>query len=148
VTRFETSVRIRRPIGDVFDFVADPLNFRHWSSAVRAVWSTHRRARAVGSMYGMERELPSGRVRNDIKIFAHEYAAEFGIHTTSGPTPFSYRYSFSSDHGETVLQFDGAFELTGVATLLGPLAGRAVKRGVEDDLDALKNILETPPRLA
>jgi hypothetical protein len=32
-------------------------------------------------------------------------------------------------------------------TLLGPLAGRAVKRGVEDNLDELKNILETTPRL-
>jgi hypothetical protein len=128
VTRFETSVRIRRPIGDVFDFVADSLNFRHWNSAVRAVWSSHRRQRVVGSMYGRERE--------------------FGIRTTSGPTPFSYRYSFSSDHGETVVQFDGAYELTGVATLFGPLAGRAVKRGVEDNLDELKNILETTPRPA
>jgi Polyketide cyclase / dehydrase and lipid transport len=68
VTRVETSVRIRRPIGDVFDFVADPLNFRHWNSAVTAVWSTHERERVVGSTYRMERDLPSGRVRNDIKI--------------------------------------------------------------------------------
>jgi Polyketide cyclase / dehydrase and lipid transport len=147
VTRFETSVRIRRPIGDVFDFVADPLNFRHWNSAVRTVWSTHGRERVVGSTYRMERDLPSGRVRNDIKIFAHEYTAVFGIRTTSGPTPFSNRYGFSSDHGETVVQLDGAFELNGVATLSGPLAGRAVKRGVEDNLDELKNIIETTPRL-
>jgi Polyketide cyclase / dehydrase and lipid transport len=147
VTRFETSMRIRRPIGDVFDFVANPLNFQHWNSAVTAVWSTHGPQRVVGSTYRMERDLPSGRVRNDIKIFAHEYVAEFRIRTTSGPTPFSYRYGFSSDHGETVVQLDGAFELSGVATMLGPLAGRAVKHAVEDNLNELKNILETTPRL-
>jgi hypothetical protein len=44
-----------------------------------------------------------------------------------------------------VVQLDGVFELDGVASLLGPLAGRAVKR---DNLDELKDILETTPRRA
>jgi hypothetical protein len=148
VTRLETSVRIRRPIGEVFDFVADPLSFRDWNSAVRAVSKTRGRGSQVGSTYSMERELPSGRARNDLKIFAHEYPTEFGIRTTSGPTAFSYRYGFSSDNGDTVLQLHGLFELDGVAALLGPLAGRAVKRGVDDNLHGLKNILETTPRPA
>jgi uncharacterized protein YndB with AHSA1/START domain len=148
VTGFETSVRIRRPIDEVFDFVADPLNLRHWNSAVRTVWKTGGRGGEVGSTYSMERELPSGRVRNDLEIFTHGFPAEFGIRTTSGPTPFSYRYGFSSDNGETLVQLDGEFELDGVAGLLGPLAGRAVKRGVDDNLGELRNILETTPRLA
>jgi uncharacterized protein YndB with AHSA1/START domain len=148
VTRFETSVRIRRPIEEVFDFVADPLNLQRWNSAVRTVWKTRGRESEVGSTYSMERELPNRRVRNDLEIFAHGYPAEFGIRTTSGPTPFSYRYGFSSDKGDTVVQLDGVFELDGVAGLLGPLAGRAVKRGVDDNLDELKDILETTPRRA
>jgi hypothetical protein len=121
-------VRFRRPIEEVFDFVADPLNLPHWNSAVRTVWKRSGRESEVGSTYSMERELPSGRVRNDLEIFAHGYPAEFGIRATSGPTPFSYRYGFSSDNGETVVQLDGVFDLDGVAGLLGPLAGRAVKR--------------------
>ena len=48
----------------------------------------------------------------------------------------------------TVVQLDGAFELDGVATLLGRLAGRAVKRGVDDNLDHLRHILQMSPRLA
>jgi uncharacterized protein YndB with AHSA1/START domain len=146
VTRFETSVRIRRPIEEVFDFVADPLNLRHWNSAVRTVWKTRGRRSEVGSTYSMERELPSGRARNDLEIFAHEFPAEFGIRTTSGPTPFSYRYAFTSNNGETVVALHGAFELDGLAARIGPLAGRAVKRGVDDNLDKLKHILEMRDR--
>ena len=34
---FETSVRISRPIEEVFSYVADPLNFPRWNSAAEAV---------------------------------------------------------------------------------------------------------------
>jgi hypothetical protein len=147
VTRFETSVRIRRPIGDVFDIVADPLNFRHWNSAVRAVWSTHRRERGVGSMHGMERELPSGPVRNDIKIFAHEYAAEFGIRTTSGPT----RSATGTASPQTTARLGSSSTERSSRPLSQPYWGRSpdpVKRGVENNRTELKNILETTRRPA
>jgi uncharacterized membrane protein len=142
VTKFETHARINRPIEDVFAYVSDPLNFPAWNSAVQAVRQTHGRESEVGSTYSMARELPSGRVQNDLEIFAREHPTEFGMRTTSGPTPFSYRYRFSSENGETVIQLSGAFDLGGPAALLGPLAGRAVKRGVDDNLAALKRILE------
>jgi uncharacterized protein YndB with AHSA1/START domain len=148
VTRFETSVRIRRPIEEVFGFVADPLNLRDWNTAVRAVWKTRGRESELGSTYSLERELPSGRVRNDLEIFAHEFPIDFGIRTTSGPTPFSYRYGFTSNGGETVVELHGAFELDGLAARLGRVAGRAVKRGVDDNLSRLKQALETTPQPA
>jgi uncharacterized protein YndB with AHSA1/START domain len=145
---FKTSVRISRPIEDVFAFVSDPLNFPHWNSAVRAVWKAHGRAGTVGSTYTMERELPSGGARNELEIFAREHPTQFGIRTTSGPTPFSYRYSVSAANGETVVQLDAVLELDGAAALLGPLAGRAVKRGVDDNFAELKRILESPLEVA
>jgi uncharacterized protein YndB with AHSA1/START domain len=148
MTAFKTSVRIRRPIEDVFAYVSDPLNFPHWNSAVRAVRQTGGRDGEVGSTYTMQRELPSGGAQNELEIVAREHPTEFGIRTTSGPTPFSYRYTFSAANGATVVQLDGALELDGPAALLGPLAGRAVKRGVDDNFADLKRILETPVRLA
>jgi hypothetical protein len=53
-----------------------------------------------------------------------------------------YRYWFVSENGETVVRLDAAVELEGVAALLGPVVGRAVKRGVDDNFAALKTILE------
>jgi uncharacterized protein YndB with AHSA1/START domain len=144
VTAFKTSVRIRRPIEDVFAFVSDPLNFPHWNSAVRAVGKTSGRESEAGSTYLMERELPSGGVQNELEIFAREHPSQFSIRTTSGPTPFTYRYTFAAANGQTVVQLDAVVELDGVAALLGPLAGHAVKRGVDDNFAELKRILETP----
>jgi Polyketide cyclase / dehydrase and lipid transport len=147
VTGFETSVRISCPIDEVFAFVAEPLNFPRWNSAVRAVRHTGGEAGAVGSTYAMERDLPSGRAQNELEVFARGRPTEFGIRTTSGPTPFSYRYGFTAANGETVVRLDAAVELEGPAALLGPLAGRAVKRGVDSNFAELKRILEAsvPP---
>jgi carbon monoxide dehydrogenase subunit G len=148
MTAFKTSVRIGRPIDDVFAFVSDPRNFARWNSAVRAVRNTSGRDSEVGSTYTMQRELPSGAVQNELEIVAREHPTEFGIRTTSGPTPFSYRYRFSAADGQTIVELDAVVELDGAAAALGPLVRRAVKRGVNDNFAELKRILESPPALA
>jgi uncharacterized protein YndB with AHSA1/START domain len=137
VIAFETDVRIGRPIQDVFTYVSNPANFPSWNSAVSAV-----RESEPGSTYVMERQLPTGRAVNELRIVALERPVEFAIRTTAGPTPFSYDYRFSEDNGGTVVRLDAEVELEGVASFLSRLAGRAVKRGVDDNLAALKEILE------
>jgi carbon monoxide dehydrogenase subunit G len=139
---FDTSVRVGRPVEDVFDFVSDPLQFPHWNSAVQAVDRTSGESGRVGSTYSMQRELPSGRVVNELEVFERERPTGFGIRTTSGPTPFSYRYRFAPDGADTVVRLDASVELPGVTTVLGPLATRAVRRGVDANFTALKRTLE------
>jgi len=142
---FETEVRIQRPIEDVFAYLSDPGNFPHWNSAVRAVRPTSAASTQVGAMYSMERELPSGRAANELEIVALERPREFTIRTTSGPTPFHYHYQLSSDNGDTIVTLDAEVKLEGAAAFAAPLARRAVKRGVDDNLAALKQILEARP---
>jgi uncharacterized protein YndB with AHSA1/START domain len=143
MTRFESSVRTSRPIAEVFAYVSDPLNLPRWNSAS----APYGQEGEVGSTYMIERELPSGPVHNELVIVAHVPRGEFGIRTTSGPTPFTYRYRFSTANGETVLHLDAAVELTGAAALLCPLAGRAIKRGVDDNFGELKRLLEPTAKL-
>lgn len=143
---FETSVRIQRPIEEVFAFVSDPLLFPRWNSAVQAVHVTSGEPGALGSTYAMQRALPVGRVENELEVFSGEHSAEFGIRTTSGPTPFVYRYRFASDGAGTVVHLDATLELPGVAAVLGPLAARGVRRGVDANLAALKVTLEARTR--
>jgi ligand-binding SRPBCC domain-containing protein len=137
VITFETDVRIERPIEEVFAYVSNPGNFPYWNSAVSAVRETE-----PGSTYVMERQLPTGRAVNELKIVALDRSTEFAIRTTSGPTPFSYVYRFSAENGETVVRLDAEVELDGVASLRRQLARRAVKRGVDDNFATLKGILE------
>jgi uncharacterized protein YndB with AHSA1/START domain len=146
VISFETRVRVERPIEEVFALVSDPLLFPLWNSAVQAVHRASGETSAPASTYSIERALPTGQVENGLEVFAREPPSEFGIRTTSGPTPFSYRYRFASHGAETVVNLDAIVELPQVAAVLGPLAGRGVRRGVDANLAALKRILEGSAR--
>ena len=139
---FQTSIRIKRPIEEVFAYVSVPGNFPSWNSAVQAVQPTSRVPGRVGSTYSMERQLPSGHTTNQLEMVLRESPREFAIRTTNGPTPFVYHYRFAAEGETTVLQLDGQVELPAVAVLIPQLARRAVTHGVEDNLSTLKLILE------
>jgi carbon monoxide dehydrogenase subunit G len=148
VIRFDTSVRVERTVDEVFDFVSDPLLFPRWNSAVQAVDHTSGVTGEVGSTYSMRRELPSGQVENDLEVLIRERPSEFVIRTTSGPTPFVYRYRLAPEGAGTVVHLEASVELPGVAGVLRPLATRAVKRGVDANFAALKQILDGNGRTA
>jgi uncharacterized protein YndB with AHSA1/START domain len=146
VIAFETDVHVARPIEEVFAFVSNPLNFPLWNSAVRAVRKTSGGESGVASTYSMERDLPGGRAVNELEVVASDRPRAFAIRTTAGPTPFLYRYRFEAKNGETSMQLDAQVELPGAAALLPQLARRAIKKGVDDNLATLKQILEATRR--
>ena len=139
---FQTSIDIERPVEDVFAYVSDPRNLPAWNSAVQAMRPTSPSTKGTGQTFSMQRQLPTGPATNQLEVIAREPPGEFAMRTTTGPTPFLYRYKFAGQNGETVVQLDAQVELDGVATLLPQLARRAVKQGVDDNLATLKLILE------
>jgi uncharacterized protein YndB with AHSA1/START domain len=146
VIDFETGVRIERPLEEVFAYVSEPANLSRWKSAVQAVRKTSAGDdTGVTSTYVMERTLPTGRAVNKLEIVAHEPPTAFAIRTTSGPTPFLYRFRFAPTDRATVVRLRGEAELGRVGDLLAPLARRALQRGVDDNLATLKAILEQAP---
>lgn len=142
--RFEISVWIERPVDEVFAYVSEPENFPRWNSAVRTVRKTSSGDDPVGSTYAMTRQLPSGQAENELEVTAYERPRQFTIRTLSGPTPFVYRYALARSDGGTLLELDAEVELPAPAALVGPLARRAVKRGVDENFATLKRILEAP----
>jgi uncharacterized protein YndB with AHSA1/START domain len=139
---FKTSVRIERPVDEVFEYVADPRNFPRWNSAVQEVHQTSSGTDGAGATYSMVRELPDGRAENDLEVLAVQRPTKFDIQTTSGPTPFVYQYSFTDEGSATLVELTAEVELGGLAGALGPLASRVVKRGVDSNFADLKRILE------
>ena len=96
---FHAAIGIERPLGEVFAYVSDPCNFPSWNSAVQDVRPTSAAANNAGSTYAMTRQLPTGAATNQLEIVASEQPHEFAIRTTSGPTPFLYRYRFAVENG-------------------------------------------------
>ena len=78
----------------------------------------------------MERDLPTGPAVNELEIVTLDRAVEFAIRTTSGPTPFLYRYRFSEEAAGTLIEFDAEIQLP-------RLAGPLIKRGIEANLATL-----------
>jgi hypothetical protein len=139
--RFETAVDIARAREDVFDYVAAPAHYPEWNSAVESV------APVLGSVgrYVMRRRLPSGAATNELEIAAAPPDA-LALRTLSGPTPFLYRYTFEPVDAGTRIRLVAEVELGGAAGVLGPLAARAVRRGVDANLATLRQILERGAR--
>jgi uncharacterized protein YndB with AHSA1/START domain len=138
---FETSIHIERPADEVFAVVSDPETYPSWNSAVRAVRPADD-ATDDGRRYRMERELPTGPAENLLEVIYAEPPREVVVRAADGPTPFLYRYVLKGSNGSTDLSVEGDVEAGGVSRILGPLAGGAVKRGVEENFSTLKRLLE------
>jgi hypothetical protein len=136
---FETGVG-KRGLEHVFDYVSDPRNLPDWNSAVEVVRRTS--SSGAGATYAMQRRLPDGLATNQLEVVTSERPREFAIRTTTGPTPFLYRNRFTAGDGGTDVRLDAQVELPGAARLLPGLARRAVKHGVDENLETLKLILE------
>lgn len=135
---FETSVHVERRPEDVFGVLADPETYPRWNSAVREV----RPVAGAAGRYRMERDLPSGRASNLLEIASATPPDEVTIRASDGPTPFTYRYRLRTTNGGTDVSLDADVDLGGFAGLLGPVAARAVRRGVDENLATLKRLLE------
>ena len=76
------------------------------------------------------------------RIVTSRAPEELSIRTTSGPTPFDYRYEFATTAEGTLIRLHGDVQIRAGAALLGPLAAKAVKRGVDANFATLRAILE------
>jgi uncharacterized protein YndB with AHSA1/START domain len=140
--RLSTSVVVARSAEDVFDVVADPRRFPEWNSAVVSVNSPSASMGHIGARYVMHRRLPGMHAVNDLEIVAHERPREFTIRTTSGPTPFVYRYRVEATGAATTLTLDAEIDPSSLPVLARPVAGRLIKRGIDENFSTLKHLLE------
>jgi uncharacterized protein YndB with AHSA1/START domain len=142
MTRFETTVAIARPRDTVFAYVADPRHLPEWNSAVESVVPLNDATPATGGRYVIQRQLPTGAATNELEIVTLRPPKELAIRTTSGPTPFIYRYELATTGAGTLVRLYADVRVGGAAPLLGPLAAQAIRRGVNANFATLRDILE------
>jgi uncharacterized protein YndB with AHSA1/START domain len=142
MTHFKTTVEIARARDTVFAYVSDPRHFPAWNAAVERVVPLDDATPAAGGRYVMQRRLPTGAATNELEIVTMQPPKELTIRTTSGPTPFLYRYEFTTTGPGTLVRLYAHVRVDGAASLLGPLAAQAIKRGVNANLATLRDILE------
>jgi uncharacterized protein YndB with AHSA1/START domain len=141
MTQFETTVEVARPRAEVFGYVADARRLPEWNSAVTSVVPLGDTS-GVAGRYLMQRLLPTGPASNELEVVASGAPHELTIRTTTGPTPFTYRYEFTASGARTLVRLRAEVSLGAVASALGPLAARAIKRGVDANFATLQDIVE------
>ncbi|MBZ0164918.1 MAG: SRPBCC family protein [Notoacmeibacter sp.] len=143
---FTIEMTIARPVREVFAKLARVENAPLWYSAVTSVHRLDSGPVGVGTRFRFRRRLGSSDTINDVEVTAFEPDRTLELSSVSGPTPFVYHYELSPSPQGAQLQLDGTISgkgLTGPAMLLGPLAEKFFQRGMIDNLETLKRLIET-----
>lgn len=135
------SVSIRRPIGEVFAFVADGTNAKSWRPGVLDV--SHASGEGRGAVYRQGVKGPGGRrIAADYEVTAFEPNRRLAFHAIAGPVRPSGEYRFAQAGDGTTVSLSLEATLTGWKRLL---MGRAVQSSMDAEvrnLETLKSILE------
>jgi uncharacterized protein YndB with AHSA1/START domain len=143
---FENTVTIRRPVEDVFAFLADFENVPTWNHAIESTTKTSPGPVGVGSTYRQIRSEPD-RGEEGFEVTVFEPARRLAIEGEIGPFHARLDYRLEPVNGTTRLTNAVELEPSGVASrLLAPLAGSRIEAAVAENLDTLKGILEAGPR--
>ena len=140
---FQNTVTIRRPVEDVFGFLADFENVPTWNYAILQTSKTSPGPVGVGATYRQIRSLPS-RSEEGFEVTVFEPPSRLEIHGEIGP--------FTATIGYLLVPLSDGTQLTntvdlqrasGALRLLAPLAVSRVRTAVAANLGTLKQLLET-----
>ena len=129
VPRAEQTLTINRPVGEVFDFIADGENNAKWRSGVLLARQTTPGPVGPGTVVKQEHKGPFGRrIAADYEITEYERGARLAFRVIAGPARPEGRYSFDEVEGATRVRFELRWEPKGWAR--HPLVhGRAPDEG-------------------
>ncbi|MFI5300710.1 MAG: SRPBCC family protein [Polyangiales bacterium] len=140
-----TEIVIDRPRAVVAAFAADPENAPAWYVNIKSVeWKTPPPV-VVGSRVAFVAQFLGRRLAYTYEIVELVVEARLVMRTAEGPFPMETTYSWSSEgSARTRMQLRNRGEPVGFSRLVAPLMARAMRRANENDLAALKAILEAP----
>jgi hypothetical protein len=140
---FQNTVTIRRPVEDVFAFLADFENVPKWNKAILWTRKTSPGPVGVGTTYRQARTVPSTS-EEGFEVTGFEPPRRLEVHGDIGPFAATIGYLLAPMGDST--QLTNAVDLapsSGALRLLAPLAALRVKAAVAANLDTLTRILET-----
>jgi carbon monoxide dehydrogenase subunit G len=138
---FENTVIIRRPVEDVFAFLADFENVPAWNYAILETRKVSPGPVGVGTTYRQTRSVPR-RSEESFEVAIFEPARRLEVQGEIGPFRAKLSYALKPTGSGTRLTNAVDLGSSGLLTLVAPLATSRVKHAVAANLDTLKQILE------
>jgi len=139
MTHAENTVRIERPIEEVFDFLADGTNNARWRSAVVTIAKTS--GDGVGEVYRQTLRGPGGRtVDGDYRVTAFERPTRLGFEVVAGPARPVGSYVLQADGpSSTSVTFTLDLQPRGAMKLMAPM----IKGQMQKEVGALEDLKRT-----
>ena len=138
-----TEIGIDRPREEVSAYAADPDKATEWYENIERVeWETAPPL-AVGSRLSFVAHFLGRRLAYTYEVKAHEAGRRFVMATAEGPFPMETTYTWEDGPGGgTLMTLRNRGEPSGFAKVGAPLMARSMRRANEEDLRALKRLLE------
>ena len=140
--KIESTTVINRPIEDVFAVLSNLENNLKWDSVALEVKKTSEGPIGVGTTWRIGQKALGNRLEIEAEFTEYEPNRKTTLKIISGPFPGAVRRTYEPVEGGTRVShvFDG--EPAGFFKLAEPLFMSMMKRGVENDLATLKDLME------
>ena len=138
----EVTLHLKRPVEQVFAFLADYQNLRTWQSDLIENEQLTEGPLRVGTRFREVRRTGPGKSEIQGEITDFEHNKRFSTKTSTKPQ-VTVSYSLEGENGETRLNYKFVMLTSGVMRLLEPLMAGAIKKDTELDFQKLKHILES-----
>ncbi len=143
MTDFTNTIRIERPINEVFSYLSDLERIPEWNWAIADTKQITPGPIAVGTRYRQTRTVPRPATEilelttldPDQRIEVRGVLAGIAAHLT---------YLLTDDSSGTVLTNTVSLDADGPVRLLAPILGRKIAGAVASNLNDLKTRLEAP----
>jgi uncharacterized membrane protein len=135
---FENTIRVSRPIDEVFTFLSNLENIPKWNYYVLEVRKTSEGPLRIGTTYHQVRKTD----QQDFRIIELEQNHAVAVKTLPQSSPgLEMRFTLSEEENSTCIRDEWKLE-TGRPALLERLAAGKVKSAVAENLAKLKELLE------
>lgn len=142
--RFGATVKIDRPIEDVFAFLADGENDKKFSSRIIEIAKTTDGPPGVGTIYASTAKDGGIKAKHEFELTEFETPSKIRWKELSkGPVvAVNGGYDLASADGGTELTFFNELEGRGFGKLIIGFALRAARKGADEFAEAIKQAVE------
>jgi len=138
----EVTLHLKRPVEQVFAFLADYQNLRTWQSNLIENEQLTEGPFRVGTRFREVRRTGPGQSEIHGEITDFEPNKRFSTKTNTKPQ-VTVSYSLDGENGGTRLNYKFVMLTSGMMRLLEPLIAGSIKKDTNLDFQKLKNILES-----
>ena len=128
MTTIKQSAVIKRPIEEVFTFVADQSKLPLWQSGVLEAGVTSEGPIGVGTTYRYIAQLLGRKMETSGEIIEYVPNSKYSFKATSGPFPLRGGFNFERVNGSTRINLAIEAEAGGFFKLAEPIVTRMIRR--------------------